>query len=271
MIDCGEGVQMQLSKYKVKRGNINHIFISHLHGDHYFGLVGLLNSFRLNGRKDDLHLFGPSKLIDIITIQVDVFDEDFGFKTIFHPLNFGVYELIYENSLLEVYTIPLVHKIDTNGFLFKEKPKPKSILKEKIDEYKIPNHLIAGIRNGDDLILDGVLIAKNCELTGESKPTFSYAYCSDTMFSPDIVPLIQHVDLLYHEATFLNDSEDKASERYHSTAAQAATIAKLANAKKLIIGHFSARYADLNPFLSEAKSIFDNTFLATEGEVFSID
>lgn len=270
MIDCGEGAQMQLSKYKVKRGNINYIFISHLHGDHYYGLVGLINSFRLNGRKEDLHIFGPPKLIDIITIQVDIFDESFGYKIIFHPLNFGISELIFENDLLEVFTIPLVHKIDTNGFLFKEKPKPKAILREKIDEYSIPRHLIDGIRRGNDLIVDGKFIAPNNELTGESKPIYSYAYCSDTCFSPEIAPIIKGVDLLYHEATFMSDAETKATERFHSTAAQAATIANMANVKKLIIGHFSAKYSDLNPLLQEAVDVFPNSFLATEGEVFNI-
>jgi ribonuclease Z len=270
MIDCGEGAQFQLSKYKVKRGNINHIFISHLHGDHYFGLVGLVNSFRLNGRKDDLHIYGPPKLIDIILIQVDVFSPEFGYKVHFHPLNYGESELIFENDYLLVYTIPLVHKTETNGFLFKEKVKPRKIIREKILEYDIPRHLIADIRFGADLVIDRKLIAKNEELTEPGKPSFSYAYCSDTVYNPDLASIIKDVTVLYHEATFMHDFEDKAAERYHSTTIQAAKIAEMSGAGKLLLGHFSARHYDLQPFQDEARTVFSETYLALEGTTFNI-
>lgn len=270
MIDCGEGAQFQLSKYKVKRGNINHIFISHLHGDHYFGLVGLVNSFRLNGRKDDLHIYGPPKLIDILLIQVDVFSPDFGYKIHFHPLNYGSSELIFENKFLQVFTIPLIHKIETNGFLFKEKTKPRKIIREKILEYDIPRQLITDIRFGADLLIDGKLIAKNEELTEPGKLSFSYAYCSDTVFNPDMISIIKDVTVLYHEATFMHESEDKAKERFHSTTIQAAKIAEMSKVDKLLIGHFSARYDDLQVLQDEARTVFPETYLALEGTTFSI-
>jgi ribonuclease Z len=270
LIDCGEGTQFQLSRFKVKRGTINNIFISHLHGDHYFGLVGLVNSFRLNGRKEPLNIFGPPQLLDIIKIQVKIDDEQFGYPVTFYPLTFGVSEKIFEDDNLEVFTIPMEHKIDCNGFLFKEKPRPRKIISDKIREHQISHEYIEFIRKGANFQKEDGTIVPNNELTEDPAPSVSYAFCSDTLYTENFLQLIDGVDLLYHEATFTNDSADKAKERFHSTAAEAATIAVKANVKKLLIGHFSARYADLQPLLEEAKSIFPNTQLATEGEIFQV-
>jgi ribonuclease Z len=270
MIDCGEGTQFQLSKFKVKRGSINHIFISHLHGDHYFGLVGLINSYRLNGRKENLHVYGPPKLVDILRIQVNFEAEDFGYPLFFHALSFESSEKIYDDKHLEVFTIPLLHKIECNGFLFKEKPRPRKIISDKIREFKIPFEKIEDIRYGADYTLLNGEIISNQVLTEAPSASASYAYCSDTKFTTDIVPLIKGVDLLYHEATFMEESKEKAADRYHSTAMEAATIAKMANVGKLIIGHFSARYQDLQPLLHEARAIFPNTELALEGDLFQV-
>lgn len=271
MIDCGEGAQFQLSKFKIKRGNIRHIFISHLHGDHFFGLVGLLNSIRLNGRKDDLHIYGPPSLYDIIKIQVDFEKEDFGYKIFFHPLQFENSILILDDEYLQVFTIPLEHKIDCNGFLFKEKPKPRRINGETVKKHKVSKEIIENLRSGKDFIKEDGEVIKNEQLTLPPPPSRSYAYCSDTRYNTNLIPFIKDVDLLYHEATFMNNDKEKAYERFHSTGSQAAEIAKLAEAKKLLIGHFSARYQDLNPLLEEAKSVFKNTDLAIEGSSFLIE
>lgn len=271
MIDCGEGAQMQLSKFKIKRGNLKHIFISHLHGDHFFGLVGLLNSLRLNGRKDDLHIYGPPTLADIIKIQVDFEKEDFGYIIHFHPLDFGTSKLILDEELIQVFTIPLEHKIDCNGFLFKEKPKPRKINGDAVKQHKVSKQVIEDLRSGKDFIKEDGEIIKNEVLTLPPPPSRSYAYCSDTRYTKNFLPIIKDVDLLYHEATFVDEDKDKAFERYHSTSSEAAEIAKLANAKKLLLGHFSARYQDLEPLLQEAKRIFDNSFLAIEGNTFKVE
>lgn len=271
MIDCGEGAQMQLSKFKIKRGNLKHIFISHLHGDHFFGLVGLLNSLRLNGRKDDLYIYGSPLLYNIIKIQVDIEKEDFGYKIIFEPLEFGDSKLILDDKYLQVFTIPLDHKIDCNGFLFKEKPKPRKINGDAVKKHKVSKEIIEDLRSGKDFINANGEVIKNELLTLPPPPSRSYAYCSDTRYNTDLIPIIKNVDLLYHEATFMEADKEKAYERFHSTGIQAAEIAKNSAVKKLLIGHFSARYQDLNPLLEEAKSVFKNTDLAIEGSSFLIE
>lgn len=270
MIDCGEGTQFKLSQYGIKRSNLNHIFISHLHADHYLGLVGFISSLRLNGRTEDLHIYAPPYLERILDMQLKIDERINSFEYIFHPLRFGKSELIYENDLLEVYTIPLKHKIDCNGFLFKEKPKSRKIIAEKIAQYKIPYTKIDTIKKGANFTTASNEVILNETLTTEPEKAKSYAYCSDTMYSEAIVPIIKNADLLYHESTFLKAFEQKAIERYHSTTVQAATIAKKANVGKLLLGHFSARYKDLSPFLSEAQTVFNNSALAIEGKTFEI-
>ena len=271
LIDCGEGAQFQLNKFKIKRSGLNHIFISHLHADHFLGLVGLISTFRLNGKIDDLHIYAPAYLKKILDVQLD-FDKDrkWSFKIVFHALKFEKSYKIYENNTIEVFTIPLDHKIECNGFLFKEKQKQRKILTEKISEYNIPFQKINGIKDGNDFKLENNTIILNSELTEDAPKSKSYAYCSDTKYNESILPIIENVDLLYHESTFMHDLKEISESRFHSTSIQAATMAKKANAKKLAIGHFSARYRNLEPMLKEAKTIFDNTELAIEGVVFEI-
>lgn len=270
MIDCGEGAQFHLSKYKIKPSGLNHIFISHLHGDHYLGLVGLISTLRLNGRTEDLHIYAPEYLKKILDIQLQFDGRTWSFDYIFHPLKFNESYKIFEDNYLEVFTLPLDHKIDCNGFLFKEKPKPLKIKPEKIKEYKIPFLNINDIKMGADFVLQDGSIIPNAALTSAPEPSKSYAYCSDTKYNESIVPLIKNVDLLYHESTFMHDLQAIAEERFHSTSIEAAQIAKLAQVKKLAIGHFSGRYKDLEPMLKEAQTVFENTALALEGTVFEI-
>lgn len=270
LIDCGEGTQFQLNKYKIKRSGLDHIFISHMHGDHYLGLVGLISTLRLNGRKDDLHIYGPAFLEKVLDIQLNFDDREWSFRYIFHALEFGQSTLILETNLLNVYTIPLDHKIECNGFLFKEKLGLRKIIPEKIKEFKIPFTDINKIKAGKDYTLKNGKTIKNEELTTAPSSPRSYAYCSDTRFKEDIIPLIEKSTLLYHESTFMNNLAQIAHERYHSTASEAAEIAKLAQVKKLIIGHFSGRYRNLEPMLEEAKETFEQTALALEGTFFEI-
>lgn len=270
LIDCGEGTQMQLRKYKIRFQKINHIFISHLHGDHYLGLMGLLQSMHLLGRKAELHLYAPKELQEIIDIQHKHSGTHLTYDLVFHPLKFNTSELIMEDDKVTVETIPLNHRIACWGFLFKEKPHPYKIKKEKIEEYAIPLESIHGIKQGADFFTkDGKTIPNN-ELTELPLPPRSYAYCSDTRYTETIIPIISGVDLLYHEATFLEDLIERAKQTMHSTAKEAATIAVKSNAKKLLIGHFSARYDDINPLLEEAQGVFASTELAKEGRVVVI-
>ena len=271
MIDCGEGAQFQLSKFNIKRSGLNHIFISHLHGDHYLGLVGLLSTLKLNSRKENLHVYGPAYLKKIIDVQLD-YDarKDTGFEIIFHALEFGKSEKSMEDEQIEVYTIPLDHKVECNGFLFKEKEGSRKIIFEKIQEYNIPTHKIKAIKLGADFVAEDGTVIDNNILTAEPSKPRSYAYCSDTKYSESIIPIIKEANLLYHESTFMHDLQIIAAERYHSTSIEAAKIAKLANVKKLAIGHFSARYRNLEPMLAEAKTVFENTELGIEGTVFEI-
>ncbi len=270
LIDCGEGTQIQLRKYKIGFGKINNVFISHLHGDHFLGLLGLISTFNLLGRENDLNIYCPAELENILNCQLNYFENNLIFKIIYHPLNFNHTEIIYEDDKLTVKSFPLKHKIPTSGFLFEEKQKPKNIIKEKIEELNIPIKEIIKIKQGHDFIASTGKLYKNEELTlSPSKPR-SYAYCSDTSYCEDIIPIIKKVDLLYHEATFMNDMKERAKQTFHSTTIDAATIAKKADVKKLIIGHFSARYKDIEPVLQEAKSVFPNTLAAEDGMIISI-
>lgn len=271
LVDCGEAAQNQLKKYKLSALRLNAIFISHLHGDHYLGLVGLLSSMHLQGRTKPLHLYGPRGLRDIITTHFRLSDTVLKYKLVFKATQGQSKELIFENKQVEVYTIPLDHRIDCTGFLFREKPHPI-----RFNKAKLPPNLslanIATLKKGEDIIdTSENILHKNSDLTLPPLPQRSYAYCSDTKYIPSLKHQLKHVDLLYHEATFLNENELRASNTYHSTAAQAAQLAKDSGAKKLLIGHFSARYKDLTPFEDEARKIFNESYLAMEGSTFKIE
>ncbi len=270
LIDCGEGTQMQLMRLQASFHRINHIFISHLHGDHYLGLMGLLFTMHLQRRVNDLHLFSHRGLDEIIITQLRYSRSTLNFKIIFHRLEKGLREIIFEDDALTVATIPLSHKIRCSGFLFKEKQKPR-----RIDKTKLPEGLllqqIANLKKGDDVRdAAGNILYKNSELTFDPRKSRSFAYCSDTAFDESIVDQIKNADLLYHEATFIEEDSAKANETKHSTAKQAATVALLAQVSVLILGHFSARYKDLSLTLEEAQSIFPNSRLGVEGEQFIV-
>lgn len=271
LVDCGEGAQMQLMRYQANLHRINHILISHLHGDHYLGLMGLIFTMHLLRRTNDLHLYSHRGLDEIITTQLRHSHSVPFFKIIFHQLEKDVRETVYEDDTLSVETIPMTHKIACTGFLFREKIKPR-----RIDKSKLPEGLriqqIANLKRGDDVLdKNGNVLYRNEELTLPPRKSRSYAYCSDTAYQENIIEQIRGVDLLYHEATFGLDEVSKAIETQHSTAAQAAEIAKKAAAQKLLIGHFSARYKDLTPLVEEARSVFNNVELAVEGSIFTIE
>lgn len=272
LIDCGEGTQLQLRKNKISLLKINHIFISHLHGDHYFGLIGLLSSMHLLGRTKPINIYCPRGLEEIINIQMKASNAVFGYNFIFHFLESKETGLIYDEKGLEIHTIPLKHKILTNGFLFKEKPRPRKMKSEMIDFYGIPHYEINRIKLGADFkTKDGKTIPNN-KLTFPPLKSRSYAFCSDTAYREKIVPIISNVDLLYHEATFLEKEKPLAKKTFHSTVSDAAKIASLAQVRKLLIGHFSARYTqdDYCLFLEEGKKIFKEIEIANEGDIFSL-
>ncbi len=270
LVDCGEGAQMQLMKLQANLHRINHIFISHLHGDHYLGLVGLIFTMHLQRRTNELHIYSHRGLDEIITTQFKYSQSAPNFKIIFHALEKDVKEVIYEDDKVTIETIPLAHKIKCSGFLFKEKPKPRRIDKEKMPP-TLTIQQIATLKRGDDIVDEqGNIVYKNSELTLPPRRSRSYAYCSDTAYSENFIQQINGVNLLYHEATFTEDEISKATETQHSTARQAATIALKAKADKLLLGHFSARYRELDPILDEAKQVFGNCELAVEGMEFTV-
>jgi ribonuclease Z len=271
LIDCGEGTQMQLRKYRIRLGKINHILISHLHGDHTFGLFGLLSSFNLLGREETLHIHGPDMLEEMLLDHLKYYQGDLGYDLAFHRIQCRRSALVYEDKNLEIWSLPMIHRIPTCGFLFREKPRERNILKEKIVRYGIPVKQIVEIKKGADLVLPDGNVVPNDELTLPPRNPRSYAYCSDTRPNPDIVPLIRNVDLLYHETTFLDEDTKLAHETFHSTARQAAELARSAGAGKLLIGHFSSRYKHISDFESEAKQVFPDTVAVNDGDVFEVD
>ncbi|MDQ3048525.1 MAG: ribonuclease Z [Bacteroidota bacterium] len=264
LIDCGEATQIQLRRFKLKFQRINHIFISHLHGDHYLGLVGLLSSMHLLGRTIDLHLFCPPELKEIIDVQYKHSQTYLNYKIIYHPHNYVNDDLIFEDEKVQVRTIVLNHRIPCCGFVFSEKEPLPSISKEALRDYRIPVEDILPIKNGADFEYKGDIIPNETLVTRYKAR--KYAYVSDTCYDERILPFIQDADLLYHEATFLHEMLPRAKETYHTTALQAGQMAAKANAGKMIIGHFSARYKDLQPLLDEARIHFPETILAVEGE-----
>lgn len=262
---------MQLMKYQANFHRISHIFISHLHGDHYLGLMGLIFSMHLHHRTNDLHIYSHSGLDEILTTQLRYSRSAPSFRMHFHRLEKNSSDIIFENDKLTVSTIPLIHKVPCSGFLFREKPKPRRVNKDKLPE-GLPLHQIAGLKKGFDITDDnGNIIYRNEELTLPPRRSRTYAYCSDTAFNQNMIQQIKDVDLLYHEATFTEDERDKAHETLHSTAREAAIMAKEANAGKLILGHFSARYRDLDPLLAEATAIFSNSDVGVEGKTYNIE
>lgn len=271
LVDCGEATQIQLMKFDASFHRINHIFISHLHGDHYLGLMGLIFTLHLQKRTADLHLYSHRGLDEIITTQFKYSHSAPSFKLIFHRLEKDEKKIIFEDDALTVETIPLKHKLRCSGFLFREKPKPRRIDKEKVPDGLLIQDMVA-LKRGDDILdEDGKVQYKNKDLTFDPRHSRSYAYCSDTAFDLTLTQQLAGIDLLYHEATFLDDDHHKAKETLHSTAKEAATIAEKAGVHKLLLGHFSARNKDLTPLLEEAKAIFGNSHLALEGQEFTID
>jgi ribonuclease Z len=270
LIDCGEGTQIQIRRRKIGFSKIKHIFISHLHGDHYYGLIGLISTFNLLGIKNDLHIYAASELKGLIQPQLDFLKGDMQFKVIFHPLNFKKPQQIYADKKVEVFSFPLKHSISTCGFLFKEVQKQANIKKEYVTEYKIPIAKIKEIKAGADFITETGETIPNEILTISAPVPRSYTFCTDTVFHKPAASFIQNVDLLYHEATFPEEMKDQAKKTRHSTATDAAKMAQLMNAKQLVIGHFSARYKDVSLFVKEAKTIFENTEAAKEGKTYKI-
>ena len=270
LIDCGEGTQIQLRNQKIKFSRIKHIFISHLHGDHFYGLVGLVSTFRLLGRIADLHIYGPKGIKEVLTLQLKLANSWTNYNLLFHELEQEESVLIFEDDSLSVHTIPLDHRVYTNGFLFEEKPGLRRLDKEKIKNYDIPHYDFQQLKLGKDLVLEDGTVVQNDRVTLNPKPIKRYAFCSDTAYNESIVPLVEGVDLLYHEATFLDAHENLAEKTKHSTATQAAKIAQLAKVKRLVLGHFSSRYRDKNGFLTEAAPFFDEVELAVDGKTFDI-
>lgn len=268
LIDCGEGTQVELRRNKIKFSRIKHIFISHLHGDHYFGLVGLISTFRLLTRETELHVYAPKGLKEVITLQMKLADSWTNYPLIFHELTSESSQLIFEDDQVEVHTIPLDHRVYTNGFLFKEKVGERKLDMNAILNDNIDVSYYRKLKQGFDVVNEDGKLVSNADVTKPSAPPKSYAFCSDTAYSEAIIPIIKEVDVLYHESTFLEKNEKLALPTKHSTAKQAATIAQKANAKTLILGHFSTRYNDLNAFKQEAETVFKDVRLAKDGKTF---
>ncbi len=271
LIDCGEGTQVQLRKNKLKFSKINHIFISHLHGDHFFGLVGLISTFMLLNRQTDLHVYGPVGIKEIILLQLRAAGSYTGYNLYFHELASKESEVIYEDEKVVVKTIPLKHRIYTNGFLFQEKAKERKLNLEAVENHGIDMVYYRKIKYGGDITLEDGTVIPNAELTFDPEPPKSYAFCSDTMYDESVITIIKNCDVLYHETTFLESEADKATATMHSTAIQAALIAEKAEVGQLVLGHYSTRYSDIEMFRKEAETVFPNVLLADDGVVFDFE
>ena len=270
LIDCAEGTQLQMQKFKVKPQRLQHILISHLHGDHYLGLVGLLSSMHLAGRTKSINLYAPPALQSIIFDQLHHSKTTLSYDVHFIPLESNESELIFEDQCIEIRTIPLEHRVYCNGFIIKEKNKPHRINKLATDKHNVPVAMMHRLVKGEDWIKEDGSMISNSDLTFPPAPLRSYAFCSDTRYAESILPLINNVTMLYHESTFLEDKIDRAKKTYHSTAKQAATIALKANVGKLLLGHFSARYDATEEFVEEAKNVFENVKAVEDGDKYSI-
>ncbi len=268
LIDCGEGTQMQISKYKIKWNKINKIFISHLHGDHYFGLIGLLTTMGMLGRTNDMHIHAPAMLEQIIQLHLDAATTTLPYKIYFHPIK-GEGEIANDKNLT-VSAFKVNHRIECYGFLFTEIKNQRKVNADKAKSFEIPEVYFSELQKGNDYVTKKGTIISNESVTDAAVAPKSYAYCADTLYDESIVEKITGADLIYHETTYLKDLEERAKERFHSTTVHAANIAKLAVAKHLVIGHFSSKYKELDEFLAETTAIFEKTSLALEGEIFKI-
>jgi ribonuclease Z len=272
LIDCGEGTQTQMRKYKIGFSKIDHIFITHLHGDHIFGLIGLISTMILMGRTKDMHIYSHSELRKFLSEQIKfIYPDDIPFKIVYHPLNFKREQLIFEDKKVKVYSFPLVHRIPACGFRFEEIPPLPNLIPEKIKEFNIPIRERQKIKEGGDFTTGDGIVIPHSELTVNRYKSRSFAFCSDTRFDESYIESVKNVDLLYHEATFATNNEALAKETYHSTGKDAATVALKAQAGQLLIGHFSARYKDVAVILNEACQIFPTTKAISEGDVYSVD
>ena len=270
MVDCGEGTQMQLRRSRLRFTKINHVFISHLHGDHCFGLLGMLSTFGMLGRVAPLHIYATAEMEPVFRSQIDLFCQNLGYDVMFHPVDTSRSEVIYEDRSLTVSTIPLLHRVPCCGFLFREKPTLPHIRRDMLDVYDIPVSQINNIKSGMDWTTPDGDVIPNSRLTLPADPVRSYAYCSDRRYMPGLHRLLRGVTMLYHESTYGDDNQARAVKYFHSTATEAARVARDAGVKKLIIGHFSARYEDEKILLEEARCEFSNTFLAEEMAVFNV-
>ncbi len=269
LLDCAEGTQMQMRRFKIPLMKINHIFISHLHGDHFLGLPGLLFTYHLLGREKDIHIYSPPGMDEIIGVQYRLAQLQPSYAIRFHELHQGR-QRIYDDKRLFIETIEMDHRIPTFGFLIQEKERDRNILKSSIDRYKIPRDQMPEIKKGKDLITQNGRVIPNEKITRTADQPRSYAFCSDTLYTEQFIDQIRGADLLYHEATFMQDKAGIARQKNHSTTAEAATLAKKAGVNKLLIGHYSARYKELQAFMEEAIKVFPNTILAQEGDVIDI-
>lgn len=270
LIDCGEATQVQLRRQKVKFGKINRIFISHLHGDHVFGLIGLVSTFMLLGRKDPLHIYGPKGIRELILFQLRITEAWCSYELNFHELESKESEMIYENDQVEVFTIPLKHRVYTNGFLFREKPGLRKLDREAAQNHNVESVYYHKAVTGRDVVDRDGNVVKSEWITHPPRKVKSYAYCSDTAYTESILPIINGADALYHEATFLESESELAALTLHSTAREAAKIGSKANVGRLILGHYSTRYSNLNDFRKEAQTVFENTELSEDGKIFEI-
>ena len=268
LIDCGEGTQVQLRKHKIKFSKINHVFISHLHGDHVYGLIGLVSTFMLLNRVNDLHIYGPKGIKEIITLQLRLSNSWTSYGLYFHELESTVSEVIYEDEKVIVKTIPLKHRVYTNGFLFEEKIGDRKLNIDAVQQYEIDTCYYQNIKNGKDITLEDGRVIENQLLTFDPIAPKSYAFCSDTAYDERIIPNIENTAILYHEATFLDTEQHLSEKTMHSTAKEAALIAQKANVGQLILGHYSTRYESIQQFKQEAETIFPNVLLADDGVSF---
>lgn len=271
LIDCGEATQIQLRKFKAKFQRIDHIFISHLHGDHFFGLPGLLGSMHLLGRQQELTIYGPPALKEVLDLIHRISETKLNYEVKWHFTSDKAMDLLFEDDKVEVFSFPLKHRIYCTGFLFREKPYPRKIDKYLMEKHEVSTAHVHLLRAGKDVENEKGELVPNALVTLDPPKNRSYAYCSDTKYDESIVKYIQGVDLLYHESTFLDDKQERAAQTYHSTAKQAAGIARMAGVKKLLLGHYSARYGNLEQFREEASQIFDNCMLSVEGSTISVD
>lgn len=268
LVDCGEGTQIQMIKYKIRRGKIAHIFISHLHGDHYFGLVGLINTFNLLSHKQELHVYGPAPLQQIIEMQLQVADTAMCYPLHFHTLTGN--GVLLDNDKIKVSCFRTDHRIECYGFLFEEKEGKRKLLIDKVKKLRIPVSFYSSLQEGRDYITPRGEVIKNDSVTTAAERGKKYAYCADTRYDESIIQHIYGCDMIYHETTYLDNMQEKAFERFHSTTRQAAEIARRAMVNKLLIGHFSSKYSTLDPFLAEARQVFPQTELALEGNTYEV-